>query len=113
MNLTATYAAEFAQATEAGAVDPHVTNTGGGCTALEALLGDHRILATNGDACLISADDLAEMLEDGDAPEWYVGIYDTNNDEGDIQIAEGFGDDFVTALAEARESLKRGDFVAD
>lgn len=118
MNTTATtldaiYADEFAAAAELGATDIHVTNTGGGCTALEAMLGEHRMLATNGDACLLTADAIAEYLEDGAEIAWYIGLYDTNDDQGDIQIAEGSGDTFAEAFAAALDSRTRGDFVAE
>lgn len=106
--LTERYTTEFAFLRSNGH-EPHITWTGGTCTALQATIAtDRRLLALNGDACLVGSLEEARGEESGD---WYIGIYDIDEGEGDQQIAEGFGADLPTAYADAFASLERGDFV--
>lgn len=88
---------------------PEVAFTGGTCTAIETVVIGRRLLATNGDHCVIGPD---EDQDYQDVPaQWYVGVFDIDDEEGDRQVAEGTGPDLRSAYTAALASLQRGDHV--
>ncbi|MBF6060554.1 hypothetical protein IU500_07150 [Nocardia terpenica] len=109
--LAERYAAEIAYLRTNYAAEPTVTTTGGGCTALQARLGRLRMLATNGDHCLIGPEQDEEY--EGVPVEWLVALYGRDDATGDDRVAQGEAADFEAAVAAAVASYECGDFVPE
>ncbi|WP_433660769.1 hypothetical protein ACQPW1_00320 [Nocardia sp. CA-128927] len=110
--LTERYAAEISFLRDHDR-SPEVVWTGRGETALQATAGPgRRMLATNGDACLVGSRD-----EDayGENPRtWCVGLYNIGRSvEADTWITEGIGDTLEAAYRQAFASLAKSDHDAE